>query len=124
MFPMGIPGAGARVIEGYRKSLPDDRRVLFDRYHIEDVALKVVGIGSVGTHCFVGTVHDRGGALASAAMQGAVPSVLEPYAGKSRFDNQGQRVVIGQRLMQSASDISWMSVGVGGRTSTCGKCGT
>lgn len=104
------------VIEGYRKSLPDDRRVLFDRYHIEDVALKVVGIGSVGTHCFVALFMTAEGHSLLLQCKEAVPSVLEPYAGKSRFDNQGQRVVIGQRLMQSASDIflGW-SVGVAGR---------
>ncbi len=104
------------VIEGYRKSLPDDRRVLFDRYHIEDVALKVVGIGSVGTHCFVTLFMTAEGHSLLLQCKEAVPSVLEPYAGKSRFDNQGQRVVIGQRLMQSASDIflGW-SIGVAGR---------
>ena len=92
-------------LEAYRLSLPDIVRVLFDRYRLEDWALKVVGIGSVGTRCMVALVLLRGRPSAPPAIQGGPPSVLAPYAGKSVYENQGQRVVIGQRLMQSASDI-------------------
>jgi uncharacterized protein (DUF2252 family) len=89
----------------YRVSLPDDRRVLFDRYHLEDAAVKVVGIGSVGTRCFVGLFVSPEGHPLLLQFKEARRSVLEPYAGKSVYQNQGQRVVVGQRLMQSASDI-------------------
>lgn len=93
------------AIEEYRQSLPDERRVLFNRYRLEDVAVKVVGIGSVGTHCMVGLFMTDEGHTLLLQFKEAVPSVLEPYAGKSIYKNQGQRVVVGQRLMQSASDI-------------------
>ena len=92
-------------LEAYRLSLPDDRRVLFDRYHLEDAAVKVVGIGSVGTRCFVGLFFSPEGHPLLLQFKEARRSVLEPYAGKSVYQNQGQRVVVGQRLMQSASDI-------------------
>jgi uncharacterized protein (DUF2252 family) len=93
------------VLEAYRASLPDERRVLFERYRIRDVAFKVVGIGSVGTRCYVGlfTSSDQHPLLLQ--FKEAAASVLEPYAGKSVYKNHGQRVVVGQRLMQSASDI-------------------
>ena len=92
-------------LEAYRLSLPDDRRVLFDRYHLEDWALKVVGIGSVGTRCFIVLLFSPEGHPLLLQFKEARRSVLAPYAGKSAYENQGQRVVIGQRLMQSASDI-------------------
>jgi hypothetical protein len=92
-------------LEAYRLSLPDDRRVPFDRYHLEDAAVKVVGIGSVGTRCFVGLCFSPEGHPLLLQFKEARRSVLEPYAGKSVYQNQGQRVVVGQRLMQSASDI-------------------
>ena len=92
-------------LEVYRLTLPDDRRVLFDRYHLEDSAMKVVGIGSVGTRCLVGMFCSPEGHPLLLQFKEARRSVLEPYAGKSVYQNQGQRVVVGQRLMQSASDI-------------------
>ncbi len=92
-------------IEDYRASLPEDRRFVFDRYWLEDFALRVVGIGSVGTRCYVGLFFcdDKNPLLLQ--VKEARQSVLEPYAAKSPFENQGQRVVVGKRLMQSASDI-------------------
>lgn len=90
---------------GYRMSLADDRRVLFDRYRLEDLAIKVVGIGSVGTRCYVGLFFSADGHSLLLQFKEASASVLEPYAGKSAFENHGQRVVVGQRLMQSSSDI-------------------
>lgn len=89
----------------YRLSLPDERRVLFDRYQLEDFAVKAVGIGSVGTLCFAGLFFSAENHPLLLQFKQACPSVLEPYAGKSRYKNHGQRVVVGQRLMQSASDI-------------------
>jgi hypothetical protein len=93
------------ALEQYRLSLPDERRVLFDRYSLEDVVIKAVGIGSVGTACFVGLFFSAENHPLLLQFKQACRSVLEPYAGKSQYDNCGQRVVVGQRLMQSASDI-------------------
>jgi len=93
------------ALEDYRLSLSDERRVLFDRYTLEDFALKVVGIGSVGTRCFIGLFFSQENHPLLLQFKEARRSVLEPYAGKSRYSNQGQRVVVGQRLMQSSSDI-------------------
>jgi uncharacterized protein (DUF2252 family) len=93
------------ALEDYRLSLPHERRVLFDRYRLEDIALKAVGIGSVGTYCFVGLFFSAENHPLLLQFKEACPSVLEPYAGKSVYDNHGQRVVTGQRLMQSSSDI-------------------
>lgn len=89
----------------YRASLPDERRVLFQRYRLEDIAIKAVGIGSVGTRCFVGLFFSAENHTLLLQFKEACPSVLERYAGKSVYENHGQRVVTGQRLMQSASDI-------------------
>ncbi|HEX5033269.1 MAG TPA: DUF2252 domain-containing protein [bacterium] len=89
----------------YRDSLAEDRQALLDRYRRVDVAMKVVGVGSVGTWCGI-ALHMAGpeDPLFLQAKE-ARPSVLEPHLGKSRHPNHGQRVVAGQRLMQSASDI-------------------
>ena len=92
-------------LAAYRQSLSDERRVLFDRYRLEDAAAKVVGIGSVGTRCFIALFFDEEEHPLILQFKEACRSVLEPYAGKSCFDHQGQRVVMGQRLMQSSSDI-------------------
>jgi uncharacterized protein (DUF2252 family) len=89
----------------YRDTLPDDRRVLLDRYRLEDVAMKVVGIGSVGTRCMMALFFDKENHPLILQIKEACHSVLEPYAGKSAYKHQGQRVVVGQRLMQSSSDI-------------------
>ena len=102
------PDFEQRVHEGladYRESLPDERRVLLDRYRLEDCALKVVGIGSVGTRCYIGLLFSEEGHPLILQFKQAVRSVLEPHAGPSAYDNQGQRVVVGQRLLQSSSDI-------------------
>ena len=93
------------AFERYRATLLDDKRVLFDRYELKDFAIKVVGVGSVGTRCFIALF--MGGAEDPLFLQvkEARTSVLEPYAGRSAYTNHGQRVVMGQRLMLSASDI-------------------
>jgi uncharacterized protein (DUF2252 family) len=93
------------ALQAYRLTLPDERRVLFDRYRLEDFAVKAVGIGSVGTYCFVGLFFSAENHPLLLQFKEAGPSVLAPYAGKSIYENHGQRVVTGQRLMQSSSDI-------------------
>ena len=101
-------GVRERFDEGldeYRRSLTPERRVLFDRYRVEDFAIKVVGIGSVGTRCIVGLFFSADKDPLLLQFKEARQSVLAPYAGASPYDNQGERVVEGQRLMQSASDI-------------------
>jgi len=108
LFHFAEKGVESRFREGledYRVSLPDSVRVLFDRYRLEDWAVKVVGIGSVGTRCLVGLFFSPEGHPLFLQFKEACPSVLAPYAGASVYENQGQRVVVGQRLMQSSSDI-------------------
>ena len=95
----------AMALEAYRLSLPDELHGLLDRYRLEDTAIKVVGIGSVGTRTYIGLFFSRDNHPLLLQFKEARPSVLEPYAGKSRYENQGQRVVVGQRLMQACSDI-------------------
>ena len=98
---------GARgILESYLGSLRGDRRRLLERFRYVDLARKVVGVGSVGTRCWVILLlgRDSSDPLFLQAKE-ASRSVLERFVGKSEFSNQGQRVVEGQRLMQSASDI-------------------
>jgi len=89
----------------YRESLSTSTQSLLDRYEIRDAAIKVVGIGSVGTACWVLLLTNRDGDPLFLQVKEARTSVLEPYAGKSVFPNHGQRVVNGYRLMQPASDM-------------------
>src|SRR5271155_5858619 len=89
----------------YRETLPAERRVILDRYHMVDVARKVVGVGSVGTRCAVALLMAGEHDPMLMQIKEALPSVLEPYAGKSRYANHGERVVTGQRMLQSASDV-------------------
>ena len=105
-----------KALADYRDTLSDDRKALLDRYRLVDVALKVVGIGSVGRYCAIGLFMSSSNEPLFLQFKQAVPSVLEPYAGKSLYGNAGERVVQGQRLMQSASDIflGW-STGLEGR---------
>jgi uncharacterized protein (DUF2252 family) len=100
----------------YRKTLPDERRVLIDRYALADHAVKVVGVGSVGTRCGILLLLAGPDDPLFLQVKEANSSVLEPYLGKSAYDNHGERVVIGQRLMQAASDLflGW-TYGRGGR---------
>jgi len=106
----------AEVFGHYRESLPDDRRVLLDRFRLKDMAMRVVGVGSVGTVCCVTLLMAGAKDPLFLQIKEARPSVLEAYAGKSAYANHGQRVVMGHRLMQSASDIflGWTQ-GKGGR---------
>ena len=93
------------VLAQYRETLAEDRRVLFDRYHLVDVSVKVVGIGSVGTLCMVALMMSIAGHPFFLQVKEANASVLEAYAGKSAYAHHGERVVQGQRLMQPASDL-------------------
>jgi uncharacterized protein (DUF2252 family) len=101
------------VIHRYRLSLPPERRALVDRYEVIDVAMKVVGVGSVGSFCAVALLQADVDDPLFLQLKQARPSVLEPYAGQSAYRNQGERVVVGQRLMQSASDmfLGWSRIG-------------
>jgi uncharacterized protein (DUF2252 family) len=89
----------------YRETLPEDRRLLLDRYKLMDIAMKVVGVGSVGTACSVALMMAGEKDPLFLQLKQALPSVLEAFAGKSAYANHGQRVVVGCRLMQSASDL-------------------
>jgi uncharacterized protein (DUF2252 family) len=98
------------VVAGYRRSLPVDRRVLFDRYNLIDVARKVVGIGSIGLGTYVMLlqgVDDEDPLILQ--LKEARESALAPHVNASRFSHNGQRVVAGQRIMQAASDpfLGW-----------------
>ncbi|MBW4625800.1 MAG: DUF2252 domain-containing protein [Brasilonema octagenarum HA4186-MV1] len=99
------------LFEQYRDTLQSDRQFLLDRYRLVDVAMKVVGVGSVGTHCSVALLLSNDNDPLLLQFKEARPSVLEPYAGKSSYSHNGQRIVNGQRLMQAASDIflGWTS---------------
>lgn len=89
----------------YRETLSEDRRGLFDRYRLVDGAIKVVGIGSVGTMCLIILMMSAANEPLFLQFKEARASVLEPYAGKSVYTHPGQRVVMGQRLTQPASDV-------------------
>jgi uncharacterized protein (DUF2252 family) len=101
-----IEAAIRELFRRYRHSLPRDRRALVERYRYVDLARKVVGVGSVGTRCWIVLLlgNDERDPL-FLQIKEASPSVLEAALGRSQFANRGQRVVEGQRLMQAASDI-------------------
>jgi uncharacterized protein (DUF2252 family) len=96
----------ARLIAGYRRTLETDRRYLLEQFEFCDMARKVVGVGSVGTRCWIILMlgRDSGDPLFLQVKE-AERSVLSRFVGASRHANQGQRVVAGQRLMQASSDI-------------------
>jgi hypothetical protein len=94
------------LIRSYRRTLQGDRKHLLEDFRFVHLARKVVGVGSVGTRAWIALLVGRDGQdplfLQAKEAQG---SVLEPFVGKSKYANHGQRVVEGQRLMQAASDI-------------------
>ena len=94
------------LVSQYARTLPSDRQYLLGRFRLTRMARKVVGVGSVGTQAWILLMEadDGTGSLLLQAKQ-AQRSVLAGYAGESQYDNQGERVVSGQRLMQAASDI-------------------
>src|SRR5262245_40220279 len=96
------------VIEAYRESLTDDHRFMFDRFRLVDVARKVVGVGSVGTRCWIALFEgpdDPETDLIVLQVKEAQPSVLPACVGGLALSHEGQRVVMGQRLIQAASDV-------------------
>ncbi len=108
------------MLDVYRSTLEPERRVLLDQYRLADFARKVVGVGSVGTRSWMALLlgdHERDPLFLQAKEAG--PSALEQFVAPSEYDNAGQRVVVGQRLMQAASDIflGWVRVkGIDGQT--------
>jgi len=101
------------VIRSYRRTLAGDRRKLLERFRYTHAARKVVGVGSVGTRCWILLMEGRDHAdpLFLQAKE-AQASVLERFVGKSQYTNHGQRIVAGQHLMQAATDIflGWQRV--------------
>jgi uncharacterized protein (DUF2252 family) len=94
------------LLAGYRASLPDDVGHLLDRFTLTDAARKVVGVGSVGTRCWIALLEGEGtDDPLILQIKEAQTSVLEPHIGGSAYDNHARRVVEGQRLMQAASDL-------------------
>jgi len=94
-----------RFLRHYRASLSFDRRTLLDRYVLQDVAVKVPGVGSVGRRCFIALFVASGQHPLFLQFKEAADSVLEAPLGRSREAHDGERIVNGQRLMQAASDI-------------------
>jgi uncharacterized protein (DUF2252 family) len=107
------PGEIADIVkeafELYKQTLPPVYSFLLDRYELKDAAIKVVGVGSVGTACWVLLLMTNDGDVLFLQVKEARPSVLEPFAGKSIYPNHGQRVVNGYRLIQPFSDpfLGW-----------------
>ena len=106
-----------KAFASYAQTLQEDRRVLLKRYRLHDVAFKVVGVGSVGTFCAIGLLMSDDEAPLLLQIKEAQKSVLAPYAGASEYPNHGQRVVVGQRMLQAATDIflGWTEVPIDGR---------
>jgi uncharacterized protein (DUF2252 family) len=105
-----------RVLREYRETLEFDRRVLLEQFDLTDLAHKVVGVGSVGTRAWIALYLGRDGQdPLFLQVKEADSSVLEEHLGPSEFTNHGQRVVVGQRLMQATSDIflGWLHVDAG-----------
>jgi uncharacterized protein (DUF2252 family) len=104
------------VLRGYRETLEFDRRVLLENFELTDLAHKVVGVGSVGTRAWIALMLGRDGQdPLFLQVKEADTSVLEEFLGPSEFKNHGERVVVGQRLMQASSDIflGWLHVDAG-----------
>jgi uncharacterized protein (DUF2252 family) len=93
------------MLAQYRATLPADRRALLARFELADVAIKVVGVGSVGTRCAVVLLMAGDEDALFLQLKEARTSVLEPYTRRSVYKNHGERVVQGQRLMQAAADL-------------------
>lgn len=108
--PDALDELRAAAFERYKETLRDDRRLLVDRYEIVDWAIKVVGVGSAGTRCFIALLMGRQeGDPLFLQLKEATASVLEDHLPASEYETHGRRVVEGQRLMQAASDpfLGW-----------------
>ncbi len=104
----------AGILGEYAATLTPDRRVIFDRYRLVDLAYRVVGVGSVGTRCMIALFYgDDDDDPLFLQMKQAGRSVLEPFARLCPYPNQGERVVQGQRIIQAASDLflGWKTSG-------------
>jgi uncharacterized protein (DUF2252 family) len=104
------------LIAKYRRTLETDRRSLLEQFEFCDMARKVVGVGSVGTRCWIVLMLGRDDAdPLFLQVKEAEASVLSRFVGASKYTNQGQRVVAGQRLMQASSDIflGWQRIEAG-----------
>jgi len=103
------------IFEGYFENLTDDKKALMRRFHLVDVAVKVVGVGSVGTRCFIALFLSEEDDPLILQIKEANSSVLENHTKKSIYDNHGARIVNGQRLMQAVSDIflGWTRSNIG-----------
>jgi uncharacterized protein (DUF2252 family) len=91
--------------DGYLEHITDDKKALLKRFRLVDVAVKVVGVGSVGTRCFIALFIAEEDDAMILQFKEANSSVLEPYNKKAHYENHGERIVNGQRLMQAVSDI-------------------
>jgi uncharacterized protein (DUF2252 family) len=101
-----LEGVIHELFREYRRTLQHDRRHLLEEFRMVDLARKVVGVGSVGTRCWIVLLLGRDAEdPLFLQIKEAQASVLEPYLGRSTYRNHGQRVVVGQRLMQATSDI-------------------
>jgi uncharacterized protein (DUF2252 family) len=94
-----------QAFASYAETLQEDRRVLLQRYHLADAAFKVVGVGSVGTFCAIGLHVSDDGTPLLLQIKEAQESVLAPHAGASQYAVHGERVVVGQRMLQAAADV-------------------
>src|SRR6202140_410480 len=104
--PATVLASVRATYESYKGTMGDDRRVMLDRFRPVDVAQKVVGVGSVGTRCFIMLLEGRASDdPLFLQVKEAGASVLEEHLGPHPYANQGQRVVEGQRLAQAVSDI-------------------
>jgi uncharacterized protein (DUF2252 family) len=106
-----------KALASYAKTLQEDRRVLLQRYAPRDVAFKAVGVGSVGTFCAIGLLTAGDGSPLLLQIKEAQESVLAAFAGASQCPNHGERVVVGQRMLQAATDmfLGWTREPIGGR---------
>jgi uncharacterized protein (DUF2252 family) len=110
------------ILRGYRETLEPDRRVLLEQFELTDLAGKVVGVGSVGTRAWIALLLGRDGQdPLFLQIKQAEASVLEDLLGPSEFSNHGERVVVGQRLMQATSDIflGWLRADAGPHGPAC-----
>jgi uncharacterized protein (DUF2252 family) len=106
-----------KAFASYAETLQEDRRVLLHRHTLRDVAFKAVGVGSVGTFCAIGLLTAGDGSPLLLQIKEAQESVLAPFAGASDYANHGERVVVGQRMMQAATDVflGWTRAPIDGR---------
>jgi uncharacterized protein (DUF2252 family) len=104
-----VPG----ILRKYRATVSPDVDALLDHFKVVDYALKVVGVGSVGTHCYIALAMDAKGRSLFLQVKQATTSVIEPYTRRGPLEHQGRRVVAGQQIMQAASDpfLGWSTAG-------------